>query len=170
MEDVLDILGSVVKIAGDAKTMGALAALTAFVFALVRFSKTGMGQRLLDKISLRHKWLRPIIAAALGFLSGALGALAVKAPWMTVLLSGLGGMGLGFAATGAHEAAVALSSSERERRAAAGAIESALMAEDDKVKERVEAVKTKLDEAAALTDKKARLKAMAAWAVANPPR
>jgi len=169
MESMLDIINSGIGIATNAKAWGAIATLAAVIKLLMDFSKTLVGQKLLEKLSAHHKWLRPLVASALGFLAGALGALAMHKPWATILMAGLGGVGAAFAGIGAHEVVSTATAAGRERRAASAAVEHALSAGDDKVKEHVESLKAELDKAAAMPDRKARLAALAAWAKAHPP-
>lgn len=169
MEDILSLINSGVGAASSWKTAGAIAALSAIVWGLLQFSKTTTGQGLLKKLSAHHKWVRPLVANALGFLAGALGALALHKPWLTILAAGFAGIGASFAAIGAHESALTATAGGRERRAASTAIDHALTGDEAEVKEKVEALKVKLDAAVTKTGKAARLSAVAAWMRENRP-
>jgi hypothetical protein len=169
MEDLIKLIGQGIELAQNAKAMGAIVALAALVKILVDFTKTKFGQSILSKVSAQHKWVRPLVASVLGFAAGAIGALALHKPWLSILMSGIAGVGAAFAGVGAHEVLTLATPAGRASRAASGAVAAALTGGDSEVRAKVEALKFELDKAASISEPKARLSAIAAFMRSNPP-
>lgn len=170
MNELLKLIEEGIGLASQAKVLGAIGTLAVLLKLLVDFSKTKFGQSLLAKISGHYKWIRPVIACVLGFLAGALSALALHKPWLSVLMAGLAGIGAGLAGVGGHELISLATTAGREKRAAAGLIDPVLKAGDADVEARVEAVKADLDKVKAITGAAERRKALAAFANAHAPK
>ncbi len=169
MEDILKAIPQALAILGQWKVLGALGVLAALVSLTVTLAKTSLGQAILSKVSLKHKWLRPVLAAALGFLAAACTALASHEPWLQVLSEGLAGLMSGLVGIGGYEFLKALSPRGRQERAAAAAVSHALTGKPEEVAAKVETYVAELHRARALPDKRARMAAVAAWAINNPP-
>jgi hypothetical protein len=162
MEDIIQQLSQVVT---DWQTLGLLAGLVALIKLLTDALKLASSEKAPRWLSKAFGWIkpawRPWVAVALGFLGATLAAAAEGASWPDALITGVLGGVLGLGATGTHEAIGALKPSERAKKDAAAAVSRALDGPEAEVKAKVEAMKADLDRAAALPDKKARLKALA---------
>ncbi len=170
MEELLKLLAQGFDLTRGAWSLGALAVAGVFVKLVIDFAKTPLGQKLLTKVTAKHTWLRPVIAVVLGFLAGALSALAIKQPWITVLQAGGAGIMVGLAAIGGHELVTNTGKTGRTAAAVAGLITNALKAPDAEVQAHVDGLKAELDKAVALPKVADRLAAMAALANKNPPK
>jgi len=169
MEELTGLIEQGISVATKWKTLGAVAGLATLVGVLVSFTKTSLGNKLLEKVSANNKWVRPLVACVLGFALGMLSAKAIGKTWAEAFMAGLGGIGAALGAVGAHETITASTAAGRERRAAAASVEHALTAADGDLEVKVEALKAELDKARALPDTRTRLAAIAKWANANPP-
>ena len=170
MEELLKLLAQGFDLTRGAWSLGALAVAGVFVKLVIDFAKTQLGQKLLTKATAKHAWLRPVIAVVLGFLAGALSALAIKQPWMAVLQAGGAGIMAGLATVGGHELLTNTSKQGKATASVASLIANALKAPDAEVQAHVDTIKTELDKAVALPKVAYRLAAMAAIANKNPPK
>ena len=139
------------------RTVGTLAGILAAVHLVIRLSKTAQGQALLAHVSGPRPWLRPLVAAGLGALAGAVGALVAGQGLAGALGAALTGIIAGFGASGAHEAAGALTRNGRAEAQAKRAVKALVDNGDGAVHERAAALKRELDTIAALTDRRSRL-------------
>lgn len=169
MEEILALVNQALDIAKNGKSLLAAGIAIAIVKLLVDFCKTSWGQKLTAKITQKYVWLRPIIANVLGFLGGAITALAAHKPWLVVFQAGLAGLGVAWGAIGFHETVGTASSKERARKVAMSAVNAAMKAGDADVAAKIDVVKANLESAKSLTGTKARLRALAGYANANPP-
>lgn len=170
MEEFLDLLSGGVASVKAAWTLGAIAVLAVILKFLVDLTKTKFGQALLVKASWKHKWVRPVVACVLGFFAAGFAALAAQKPWAEILVSAVGGVIAALTGVGLHEAINSFTQSGREGRAAAASVPAALTGSDEEVKAKVEVLKAELDKAMALPSERARVSAIAAHMLANPPK
>lgn len=170
MEELLALIKSGVELTQGAWSLGAVAVLAALVKIAIDFSKTQLGQKLLSKISAQHPWTRPLIATVLGLLAGALGAIALKKPWLDVLQAGFVGIAAAWSAVGAHELWSKTGKKGRAQAAVSSLIADALAGPEAEVKTKTEALKAELDRAVSTPNEHERLAAMAAFSNRHPPK
>lgn len=160
MDDIMSVVGDLIKAIGDWKTVGAIASLGAIVMVLVRLSKTSLGGKLLGY----HTLAKPIFAAVSGGLLAMLASLGSGQPWSGVLLSALGGVISGLVASGAHEAASFANPSVAASRAAGEAMRRQIDNLDAaQVAPKVKELKEALDSVRSIKDQKARMRALAEY-------
>jgi len=154
-------LGDLLKQAMDVfttwKTGGALVGIVALTNLLTNASKASIFDSTFNKVW----WLRPTLSLVFGLVSGILTSVIGGVPVATAILTGLLS---GLLSTAFHELVTQFNGRIVTERVVGSAV-AKVAASGDAAK--VTEMKTALDAAAAITDEKERLKALAAWANAH---
>lgn len=159
-----DVFKELVNALAQWETVGLMGVAIGLVYALVKLTKLPI----VAPLFVGRGWLRPVIAAALGALAGALAAIQGHQPWGQVVAAALtGALTAGLGAVGWDQAVTQASRTGKERAAIEASSRELIDAGEAEIEAKVQEAKAALDAAAAVPAGPARRAALADWAKKN---